>query len=636
MLLLSCTGLTRGFDAGPLFQNVGFEIRAGDRIGLVGPNGAGKTTLLRILAGLEQPDDGTVRLHAGARVALLKQQPEWQPGRSLFAEARSALDDLLTAHDDMIRTADALAHADSEVERKALAARYDRLESLLRHHDAYNVDHRVEHVLEGLGLHPEDYDRPVETFSGGQQSRLMLAKMLLSAPDVMLLDEPSNHLDIDATRWLEQYLAEQHEAMLIVSHDRYFLDRVVTKIFELRGGRIEVYPGNYQAYVRLREERLAQQRKAYEAQQEFIAKQEEYIRRVHYGQLHKQAASRQKAIDKLERVERPIEIDAPHMHFGAARRSGDVVLEVENLAKSYERPLFHDLSFTLPRGKRLGIMGPNGSGKTTLLRILLGDELPTTGTVKRGHLVDFAYFDQHLELLDPEATVLRAVWPDPDPTVTEQRMRDLLGRFGLTGDMPFQKVGNLSGGERSRAALAKLVVQGANVLVLDEPTNHLDLWACEALEQALLDFEGTVIVVSHDRYFLNRVVDLLIVLDGPRPRVIHGNYDMYERMRARQEEEGGAAARQAKDAPRNDKPRSDARPVKPEKRKRQFPYRKVEELEAEITREEEGLREIETKMASPDLYREAERVKEITRAFEEAKERLARLYAHWEEAVELN
>jgi ATP-binding cassette subfamily F protein 3 len=635
MILLSCCRLSRGFDEGPLFEDLGFELYSGERVGLVGPNGVGKTTLLRLLAGLDRADDGEVRLHAGARAALLHQQPEFAEGRTLFAEARSALEELVSAHDDMVRTAEALSRAAAESERKSLAARYDRLNELLHHHDAYNVDHRVEHVLDGLGFCAEDYDRPITTFSGGQQSRLMLAKLLLAAPDIMLLDEPSNHLDIAATRWLEDYLSQQHEAMLIVSHDRYFLDRVVTKVFELSSGKLSSYPGNYRDYWRLRQERYEQQVKTWEAQQEYIAKQEDYIRRVHYGQLHKQAQSRRKALDRLERVERPTHVEAPRMHFGEARRTGDVVLQVDNLTKAYDRALFTDLSFALPRGRRLGIMGPNGSGKTTLLRVLLGEEGPDAGTVQRGHLVDFGYYDQQLQSLAEDQPVIRAVWPEPDPDVSEQRMRDLLGRFGLMGDQVYQRVGDLSGGERSRAALARLVAQGVNVLVLDEPTNHLDLWACEALEQALLDYEGTVIVVSHDRYFLNRVVDLLIVLEGDgRSQVIHGNYDTYERMRAQQE-----AARPAgparKPAAQANPAANSAPPGKP-KRKRRFPYRKVDELEADIAAGETRLRELEQLMASPDLYRDRERVKETTRAFEETKAQLQQLYDHWEEAVELN
>jgi ATP-binding cassette subfamily F protein 3 len=639
MLLLSCSRLSRGFDEGPLFENVGFELQAGERVGLVGPNGVGKTTLMKILAGLDKPDDGDVRLHAGARVALLRQQPDFAPGRTLFAEAKTALDELLAAHDDMIRTAEALAKATVEAERKSLAARYDRLHELLQHHDAFHVDYQIEQVLDGLGFCREDYHRPVETFSGGQQSRLMLAKMLLSSPDVMLLDEPSNHLDIDTTRWLEEYLARQPEAMLIVSHDRYFLDRVVTKVFEMHANRITSYPGNFKQYWRLRQERYEQELKAYEAQKEYIEKQEEYIRRVHYGQLHKQAASRQKQIDKLERLERPTMVESPQMHFGEVRRTGDVVLQVDDLCKSYDRPLFKDLSFQLQRGKRLGIMGPNGSGKTTLLRVLLGEEEADSGTARRGHLVEFGYYDQNLKTLAPDLPVIRAVWPEADPDAEEQRMRDLLGRFGLAGDQVYQKVSELSGGEKSRAALARLVAQGVNVLVLDEPTNHLDLWACDALEQALLEFEGTCIVVSHDRYFLNRVVDLLLVLDGQgNVQVIYGNFDTYELMRAQQDAAKAELERKKKadDVVRPAASNNHAGSSKKEKRKRKFPYRKVPDIEADIAAAETELQELEHLMASPELYRDGDKVKQTTKAFEETKVRLQQLYEHWEEAVELN
>jgi ATP-binding cassette, subfamily F, member 3 len=634
MLLLSCSHLSRGFDEGPLFENVGFELQAGERVGLVGPNGAGKTTLLRLLVGADKPDDGEVRLHAGARVALLRQQPEFPTGRTLFLEAKSALDELLAAHDDMIRTAEALAKATEESERKTLASRYDRLHELLSHHDAFNLDNRIEQVLNGLGFSRDDFHRPVETFSGGQQSRLMLAKLLLSAPDVMLLDEPSNHLDIDTTRWLEDYLVKQPESMLIVSHDRYFLDRVVTKVFELHAHRVTSYPGNFKQYWRLRQERYEAELKAYESQKGYIEKQEEYIRRVHYGQLHKQAASRQKQIDKIERLERPTLIEAPRMHFGEVRRSGDVVVSVEDLSKAYDRPLFKDLNFSLPRGRRLGIMGPNGSGKTTLLRVLLGEEEPDSGKVKRGHLTELGYYDQHLKSLSPDLPVMRAVWPEADPDAVEQGMRDLLSRFGLTGEQVYQPVGELSGGEKSRAALAKLVAQGVNVLVLDEPTNHLDLWACDALEQALTAFDGTVIVVSHDRYFLNRVVDLLLVLDGQgNTQVIHGNYDTYELMRAQQD--AARAEVKQKPATSRERERTDGG-AKKEKRKRKFPYRKTLEIEADIATAETELRELEERLASPDLYKDGDKVKQTTKEFEEVKAELARLYEHWEEAVELN
>jgi ATP-binding cassette subfamily F protein 3 len=397
---------------------------------------------------------------------------------------------------------------------------------------------------------------------------------------------------------------------------------------------ITSYPGNFQQYWRLRRERYDHQLKAWEAQQEQIEKQEDYIRRVHYGQLHKQAQSRRKALDRLERLERPTLVEGPQMHFGAVRRSGDIVVEAEEVGKAFDRPLFKDLSFSLRRGQRLGILGPNGSGKTTLLRVLLGEMDPDTGSVRLGHLVQVGYYDQHLQILPDDKNVFDAVWPGAEADRNDQDMRNLLSRFGLVGERVYQQVRALSGGERSRAALARLVASGVNLLVLDEPTNHLDLWACDALEQALLDFEGAAIVVSHDRYFLNRVADLLIVLEGNgQARIIHGNYDTYERMRLLWEAEAKTAAAKKVAAP---SAAPAATTPAPPRRKRRFPYRKVEDLEADIAAAETRLREVEALLASPELYREGDRVKETTRAFEETKARLQQLYEHWEEAVELS
>src|SRR5438874_9411803 len=463
MLLLSCTNLSRGYGATPLFEDVEFEVHAGERVGFVGPNGAGKTTLLRILAGLDEPDSGKVTLHAGARLGLLQQVEEFPHGRTLFDEAKSAFDELIATQGEFERVAEELSSCTDETRRKQLSAKFDRLTELLRHHDAFELDHKVENVLSGLGFQPEDFRREVNTFSGGQQRRLLLAKILLSAPDVMLLDEPSNHLDIDTTRWLENYLAQQPEGMLVVSHDRYFLDKVTNKTFELHDRRITSFPGSFKQYVRLRDEKYERELKEFESQREYIEKQEEYIRRAHYGQLAKQAQSRVKALDRLDRLEKPTKVSGPNIAFSEVARSGDNVFHVEDLTKRYgDLTLFENLSFDLPRGKRLGVMGPNGCGKTTLLRILLGDEEPTSGLVQRGHLVFPGYLDQQLAILDPEKSVMRAVWPDDDPQQTEQKMRDLLGSFGLQGEIVEHPIKSLSGGERSRAALAKLTVNGAN------------------------------------------------------------------------------------------------------------------------------------------------------------------------------
>jgi len=635
MLLLSCSNLSRGFDATPLFENVAFEIHAGRRIGFVGPNGAGKSTLMRILAGQDEPDSGKITLHAGARIGMLQQVAEFGPGRTLFDEAKSAFDELLATQKDFERVAEELAACKDESQHKQLSAKFDRLAELLRHHDAFELDHKVEGVLQGLGFKPADFTRDLTTFSGGQQRRLLLAKLLLSAPDIMLLDEPSNHLDIDTTRWLENYLAQQPEGMLVVSHDRYFLDRVVNEIFELHDRRITTYPGNYRQYVRLRDERYERQLKEWEAQREYIEKQEEYIRRAHYGQLAKQAQSRVKSLDKIERLDKPTRVSGPRIAFPEVSRSGDIIFHGEDLTKRYgEKVLFEKLAFDLPRGKRLGIMGPNGSGKTTLLKILLGEEEPTSGLVQRGHLVFPGYLDQHLKILDEEKSVMRAVWPDDDPTQTEQKMRDLLGSFGLHGEIVEQQVKFCSGGERSRAALARLTVNGANLLILDEPTNHLDIWACDSLEEALKAFEGTVIVVSHDRYFLNRVVDLLVVLDGEGgSEVVYGNYDTYELLRQARASAAPSGGRQPS------VPEERAETITTEKaakRKRKFPYRKVPDLEADIAATEAKIAAWEDALQTADIYRDPAKLRQTMADLESGKDTLARLYQHWEEAVELN
>jgi ATP-binding cassette subfamily F protein 3 len=637
MLLLSCTNLSRGYDATPLFEGVSFELHAGERVGLVGPNGAGKTTLLNVLSGADDPDTGQVRLHAGARLGVLRQVAEFPPGRTLFEEAKSAFDELLATQHELVEVADQLAHSTDEAEHRQLAARFDRLNELLRSNDAYQLDHRVADVLTGLGFREADHDREVVTFSGGQQRRLLLAKLLLSAPDVMLLDEPSNHLDIDTTRWLEEYLARQPQGMIVVSHDRYFLDRVCTKIFELHARRITSYPGNFTQYVRLRDERFERQLKEWESQREFIERQEEYIRRAHYGQLARQAQSRMKVLDRMEVIEKPTKVSGPRIGFSEVTRSGDNVFHVEDLSKRYgDKLLFENLNFDVQRGKRLGIMGPNGSGKTTLLRILLGEEEPTSGLVQRGHLVFPGYLDQHLKLLPEDQPVLRAVWPEPDPSLTEQKMRDLLGSFGLHGETVEQPVGSLSGGERSRAALARLTVAGANVLILDEPTNHLDLWACDALEEALKAFDGTVIVVSHDRYFLNRVVDLLIVLENGRSEVVYGNYDTYELLRTARAEAEKSRGTRTEDQPFSREAKSSAATPAKAKRKRKYPYRKAADVEAEIHATEGRVAELEAALLSPDVYLDGDRVKRTMAELESARARLPELYEHWEEAVELN
>jgi len=640
MILLRVESITKHFGPEPVLAGVSFEVRPGERIGLVGPNGAGKSTLLRIITGEEQADGGEIEQHPSARLAYLEQHPDFAPGRLVWDVARDALAVWIEMAQEAEDVAHRLAAANDEAEHRRLALHFDRLQHELHQHDAYNLDHRIERVLDGLGFSTESYRQPVAQLSGGQQNRLLLARLLLSGADLLLLDEPSNHLDVEATQWLEEYLADCKQAMLLVSHDRYFLDRVTNRTFELFNGTVDAYSGNFSAYWRQKAERVEVERRTYERQQEFIAKTEDFIRRNLSGQKHTQAEDRKKKLERIEHVAPPRLIVSPPMGFPAASRTGDVVVRVEHLAKAYDRPLFSDLSFDILRGERWGILGPNGSGKTTLLRCLVSEVEPDDGRVILGTGVKVGYFDQRLIGLDPEMEVVDAIRPPGKEFVFQQR-RDMLARFGLTGDLALQKVGSLSGGERNRASLARLAASDANLLVLDEPTNHLDLWARDALERSLSKFDGSVLLVSHDRYFLNRVVDHLLVVEPTRFRVIEGNYDTYLALVRAAATSGaasndGAATRPDHDAGSQATGQRRDRSSKNEKPKRRFPYRKVDDLEAEILAHETAIEELHAALASPEVLRDGDEVRRLNRKLGDHQAALPNLYAHWEEATELN
>lgn len=634
MILLSVRDLHKRYGPDPVLAGVTFDVRAGQRLALVGPNGSGKTTVLKVLARREDPDAGTIELAGSARVGFLEQQPQFPAGHTVWDEAHDALRDLVSLAHDAERLAVALAEAEDDVERQRLGERFDHLQHELHHRDAYNLDHKIEQVLDGLGFASTAFHQCVEQLSGGQQNRLLLAKLLLAEPDLLLLDEPSNHLDIEATEWLESYLIESNQALILVSHDRYFLDKVTDRTLELFRGTVDSYTGNYTAYQRQKAERLEVQRRTFDKQQTEIAKLEDFVRRHHYGQKHAQAEDRRKKLERIERVEPPREIASPPMGFPEATRTGDIVLRVEHLAKAYSQPLFRDLSFDVLRGEKWGILGPNGSGKTTLLRCILGRCQPDAGRLILGAGVRPAYFDQLLECLDDETPVLEAIRP-PHKEFVDQQRRDLLARFGITGDLVFQKVASLSGGERNRVALARLSAQDPNFLILDEPTNHLDLWAREALERAIRQFSGSVLFVSHDRYFLNRVADRLLVVEPDRFRVIDGNYDTYLHLARQglaagdhgQPKAGGPEALEAV-RPRDDR--------KTNRRKRKFPYRKSAEIEAEIAQREARIQELHAALADPQILRDGQQVKQIKAELEQQHAALPPLYEHWEEAAEMN
>ena len=636
MILLNAENVTKHYGPEPVLAGVSLEVRPGEKISLVGPNGVGKTTLLKILAGREEPDAGIVELHSSARVGFLDQQPRFPSGRTVWEEARLSLEELTQMAHEAERLAHAISLAEDVSERQRLGERYDRLHHELLQRDGYHLDHKIERVLTGLGFEPSTFQQPVEQLSGGQQNRLLMVKLVLAEPDLMLLDEPSNHLDIDGTEWLEDFLLDSPCALIVVSHDRFFLDKVTRRTLELFRGTVESYPGNFTAYRRQKAERLEIQRRTYERQQTEIAKMQDFVRRHHYGQKHAQAEDRRKKLERIEPLEKPREIAAPPMAFPPASRSGDIALRVEGLAKSFDQPLFEDLSFDILRGEKWGILGPNGSGKTTLLLCLLGNLNPDAGRSAFGAAVKVGYFDQQLADLDENLSSLEAVRP-LDKEMTEQPRRDLLARFGITGDIVHQRVGRLSGGERNRTALARLAASEANFLVLDEPTNHLDLWSRGSLEEALQRFDGSVLFVSHDRYFLNQVADHLLVCEGRRFRVIEGNYDTYLQM-IREGLAGETRLRLDGAKPGSPRDSQDKKPAKesPPRRKRKFPYRKVTDLESEIAGREQRVSELHAAMTSPEVFRDGDRIKQAMTELAEQQQALQLLYEHWEEAVELN
>ena len=641
MILLEVEAVRKHFGPEPVLDGVTFDVRPGERIGLVGPNGCGKTTLLRILAGRDEPDGGTCRLHSTVHLGFLEQQAKFEPGQTLYDEAKTALAGLIAMQEEALAVSEEIGQTTDPVEHKRLAARYDHLQHELHSNDAYNLDHKISRVLEGLGFQRDRFDQPVISLSGGEQNRLLLAKLLLAEPNLMILDEPSNHLDLAATQWLEDFLLDASAALILVSHDRFFLDKVTNRTVELFHGTVESYVGNFSAYWRQKAERMLVQRRTFEKQKEEIEKTKDFIRRNAYGMKHAQAEDRRKKLVRLEEdlVAQPREIAVPSMAFPPAERCGDIVVRAEKVAKSYSRPLFNDLSIDIIRSERWAILGPNGCGKTTLLRCMLGKEQPDAGSITLGQGMAVGYFDQQLAALDDDAAVVDAIRPERKQLNTQQR-RDLLARFGITGDTALQKVSSLSGGERCRSALARLSADEANFLVLDEPTNHLDIWARDALEHALNQFDGTVLMVSHDRYFLNQVADHLLVFEPDRVRVIEGNYDEYQ-LQLSGKPEATASKQKKKERSKTGKisqksNKSSKKTSKKPAKKRRFSYRKVSDLEDEIFIRETLVQEFQKELAQGETFRNGDRVKSIMAKIAEEQEALKTLYEHWNEATELN
>lgn len=605
----------------------------GEHVGLVGRNGAGKTTLFRILLRQEEPDRGSLIRASSLTVGHLSQHLDAPRDVSLFDFVLSAFGEVLRIESRMREIEHQLADPAHEASHEALLEKYASLQHDYEHANGYTIHSEVERVLTGVGFSEEDWQRPIGDFSGGQQNRAMLARLLLTKVDLLLLDEPTNHLDLSGIEFLEGFLQSFTGSYLVISHDRTFLNRTVTKIIELSHGKLIEYNGNYERFLKLRAERMERMQTEFARQQDYIEKTEEFIRRNIAGVKTKQAQSRRKMLSRIEELERPM-TDETFARFtlDAGPRSGAIALTVEKLAAGYgTNRIVTDFSLTVRRGERFAIMGPNGSGKSTLLKTFAGRLEPLAGKLIYGHNVQVGYYDQTLGDLNPAGEVIDEIW-DLDHSKTEEEVRNYLARFSFFADDVYKKIKALSGGEKGRLALAKIMYVGGNVLLLDEPTNHLDVYTREALESALEGFTGALIVVSHDRYFIDRVAENIILVEDGEAQVHHGNYS--DLVRRFSEEAAELAQRKPPAQPLKSTARDPARTeTDGDRRAREKRLRRIEE---EVTTSEGRIAELESAcerdealLCEEEVYRDQARSREISERLASTKSELERLYERW-------
>jgi ATP-binding cassette subfamily F protein 3 len=630
--ILTATGLGQHFGAQDVFDGVSVQIAHGERAALVGPNGTGKTTLLRILAGLETPSAGQVYRAKGLRLGYLPQEVTLTDrGGTLWDLAHAAFDHLQQQAAELGEMEAAMSATTDSAERDRLLARYGEAQAAFELAGGYNYEHRIRQVLGGLGFDEVDFQRPLSQLSGGQQTRAHLARLLLDAPDLLLLDEPTNHLDIASVEWLEGYLQSWSGALVAVAHDRYFLDEVATRVWDLNLGRLEVYRGNYSAYLQQRAERLERRQREFERQQAFVAQEEDFIRRNIAGQRTKEAQGRRKRLERLERVEQVSTKKHIKFDLNTELRSGDLVLATYDLVVGYEvgAPLFTCPDLEIRRGDRVALLGPNGAGKTTFVKTILKQVKPLTGRVRLGAAVEIGYFAQAHAGLDPNRSVLDEILSVENLPLVQAR--SYLGRFLFSGDDVFKPIGALSGGERARVALAKLTLRGANFLVLDEPTNHLDIPSQEILQEVLSDFTGTILLVSHDRYFVDALATQVWALEdgtlyvsrarsGLRP---YGAYLADRQARrvaaAGQDVAGGNGRQTARET------QAEAEQKREQLRRR----RALAELEVAIQAAETRLADLSAALEEASYAQAVDRLQELGRDYQATEVELARLLNEW-------
>jgi ATP-binding cassette, subfamily F, member 3 len=655
-MLFRLSDVHKSYGTQDVLRGASLQINPGEHIGLVGRNGAGKTTVFRLVSGEENADRGDVVRARGVRLGMLAQHIHFEPGSTVHESALAAFGHLQQIEHEMHYLEHRMAEPDVDLDK--VLERYSDLQHQFEREGGFEYAAKAESILQGLGFDRATWTMETEKLSGGQQNRLGLARLLLAEPDVLLLDEPTNHLDVTAVEWLEEFLQDYAPACVVISHDRYFLDRTTNRIIELENGKAASYTGNYSAYLVEREVRRESQQRAYDNQQQLIAKTEEFIRRNIAGQKTKQAKSRRKMLEKLDRVEAVGAQQASgDFRLQSIERTGNHVLMVEQAAIGYpDKTLATDISFILRRGECLGIIGPNGSGKTTFLRTILKQNPPLAGEVRWGTKVQIGYYAQQLDDLDDRNEIIMELRRVAPSTATAGELRSFLAKFLFTGDDVYKDVADLSGGEKGRLALAKLIYSRVNVLLLDEPTNHLDIPSREALEEALDAYEGTIVTISHDRYFLDRVATQILSLDGKGAAEHYdGDYTAYHDWKA-----GRVSSEQSDStittrvgvehlvdltdikAPIETEPKVSEKSRKLKKgaqpqprkvkivKKTRAEVRSADVVEAEVAQAEKRLSELSEQMALPEVARDVTRLVALSDEYQRTEAKLSELYDEWE------
>ncbi|MCL9971444.1 ABC-F family ATP-binding cassette domain-containing protein [Anoxybacillus kestanbolensis] len=627
MIILQVNQLSKSYGAEQVLSDIKLEIQEKDRIALVGRNGAGKSTLLKIIAGQLSYDTGEIIKPKHVTIGYLDQYTGLQAHRSIWEEMLDVFAPLQQIEKQLRELEQQMSLHDADYER--LLEQYDRLQTEFKEKGGYQYEADIRSVLHGLRFSQYDYTTKVSTLSGGQRTRLALGKLLLTRPDLLILDEPTNHLDMETLQWLEQYLKNYDGAILIVSHDRYFLDQIVTQVYELSRTKIKKYVGNYTSYLQQRAEQFEQQLKLYEKQQEEITKLKDFIQRnIARASTTKRAQSRRKQLEKMNIIDKPLgDEKSASFRFEIERPSGNDVLTANNLAIGYDHIIATNLSFRITRGDSIALIGPNGIGKSTLLKTIIKQLHPKQGEIRYGTNVQIGYYDQEQAQLTSNKRVIDELW-DEDRLRTEKEIRTILGNFLFSGDDVLKPVQTLSGGEKARLALAKLMMKKANVLVLDEPTNHLDLDSKEVLEQALIEYPGTIIFVSHDRYFINKIATKIYELSTDGLVEYLGDYDYYVAKKAELLELG-----QISQKTKTGESLSPKRSYEEEKERKKLErqrQRKIEQLETEMEQIEQQIATYEQQLYDPSCYNDYEKARDTQGKIDELKQKFDELFEQWE------